>query len=143
MRRATFEDWNMDACPHHGPALAETDGKEHAVWFTQAPGKAGVYYGSFRNDRPDTPRRIGDDTAERPDICASGDQVALVWKQFDGEKSHLCGMISKDGGLTWKEHRLGSTAGASDRPHVIALKDQFYVVWNTRNEPLSVTAFPQ
>ena len=142
MRRASFEDWKVDACPHHGPALAGGEGKMHAVWFTQSPKSPGVFYCSFRNERPDTPKRVGDDTAERPDIAASGDSVALTWKQFDGVKSQLCGMLSKDGGMTWKELSLASAEGASDHPRILTHKGQFYVLWNSRSAPLSVVTFP-
>ena len=51
-------------------------------------------------------------------------------------------MISEDGGNTWKPCRLASTNGASDHPRVVTRNDRFYVFWNTRNEPLSLTPFP-
>lgn len=34
-RRLTRDGWVIEACPHHGPALAAgRDGTVHAVWFT-------------------------------------------------------------------------------------------------------------
>jgi hypothetical protein len=68
--------------------------------------------------------------------------VAGAWKEFDGERSLLRGMMSKDGGENWQEHELASTGGASDQPRVVTFQDRFHVLWNTRNEPLSVIAFP-
>jgi hypothetical protein len=32
--RATFDEWHINACPHHGPGLATAaDGGFHTVWF--------------------------------------------------------------------------------------------------------------
>ena len=143
VQRATFDDWRVDACPHHGPSLAQ-DGKDrlHAVWFTQAPGRAGVFYGRLRADGVDSQRRVGGDTAEHADLALIGERIAVAWKEFDGERSQLRAMVSEDGGDNWREHRLAATGGASDQPHLLVWNGRFYVFWNTRNEPLSVSPVP-
>jgi hypothetical protein len=143
LERATFDDWRVDACPHHGPSLAQ-DAQErlHAVWFTQPPGDAGVFYGRLRTAGVDGKRRVGGNAAEHADLAIIGRRVAVAWKEFDGERSQLRAMISEDGGDNWREHRLASTGGASDQPRVLVWKDRFYVFWNTRNEPLSVNVLP-
>jgi hypothetical protein len=143
VRRATFEDWHVDACPHHGPSLAEDGtGRLHAVWFSLAPESTGVFYGRLTQGGVEGLRRVGRETAEHADLAVKGDQVAVAWKEFDGERSLLRGMMSKDGGENWQEHELASTGGASDQPRVVTFQDRFHVLWNTRNEPLSVIAFP-
>jgi hypothetical protein len=143
VRRATFENWKVDACPHHGPSLAaQAGGPFHAVWFTLAPKKEGIYYGRLRDQGVDAQRRVGDDTAAHADLAVSGKRVVIAWKEFDGEHSKLRAMVSEDGGDRWKEHVLASTGGASDQPKVLARGEQFYVFWNTRNEPLSTTPVP-
>jgi len=143
LERATFDDWRVDACPHHGPSLAQdAQGRLHAVWFTQAPGNAGVFYGRLRAGGVDAQRRVGGDAAEHADLALAGGRVAVAWKEFDGERSQLRAMLSEDGGVNWREYQLASTAGASDQPHLLVWKDRFYVFWNTRNEPLSVSALP-
>ena len=83
-------------------------------------------------------RRIGSERAEHPDIAIIGDRVALVWKEFDGEKSHLRGMVSNDDGKTWREISLAATAGASDQPRLLVTKGKFFVFWNTRSNPFLV-----
>ncbi|MSP97309.1 MAG: exo-alpha-sialidase [Betaproteobacteria bacterium] len=46
LRRATYDNWTIDACPHHGPSLAaDGNGGLHAVWFTQSAERSGVFYG--------------------------------------------------------------------------------------------------
>lgn len=143
VQRATFDDWRVDACPHHGPSLAQdAQDRLHAVWFTQAPERSGVYYGRLRAGGVDAERRVGGDAAEHADLALAGRRVAVAWKEFDGERSQLRAMVSPDGGDSWQEFQLAATSGASDQPRVLAWKDRFYVFWNTRNEPLSVTELP-
>jgi hypothetical protein len=140
LQRASFEDWRIEACPHHGPAVAVDDaGQTHAVWFSAAPEKRGVYYGRPRAEGVDALRRVGDDGAAHADLAVDGEHVAIAWKTFVDGRSHLRGMISADGGNTWKESELTSVAGASDHPRVICHEHQFYVFWNTRENPLLVT----
>ena len=31
--RATYDEWRVDGCPHHGPALAQAADGFHTVWF--------------------------------------------------------------------------------------------------------------
>jgi hypothetical protein len=143
VRRATFDDWRIDVCPHHGPSLAaDATGRLHAVWFTQAPERAGVFYGRLSGDGVDAQRRVGRDTAEHADLAISGRQVAVAWKEFDGRRAQLRAMRSEDGGDTWREYDIAATAGASDQPRMLERQGRFYVLWNTRQEPLSVHRLP-
>ena len=138
-RRATFDDWAIDACPHHGPSLAaDAKGELHGVWFDLGPKHPGAVYGRLRDGGVDALRRIGDDTAEHPDLAIIGDRIAIAWKEFDGEKSLLRGMLSDDNGTTWRDVALGATAGASDQPRLLVQNGAFLVFWNTRDKPLSV-----
>jgi hypothetical protein len=143
VRRATFEDWRIDACPHHGPSLAEdAAGGLHAVWFGLGPKNQGVFYGRIGGKGVDGLRRVGGETAEHADVAVTGKRVAVAWKEFDGQRSRLRGMTSKDAGRTWEEHELASTEVDSDHPQVLTRGDRFHVLWNTRGERLSVTPFP-
>ena len=143
VQRATFDDWRIDACPHHGPSLVQdTQDRLHAVWFTQATGRSGVFYGRLSAEGVDGQRRVGGDTAEHADLALAGRRVAVAWKEFDGERSQLRAMLSEDGGDSWREYGLASTGGASDQPRVLVWNDRFYVFWNTREAPLSVSALP-
>ena len=139
VQRATFDDWRIDACPHHGPSLAaDAVGRLHAVWFTQAPGHSGVFYGRLRDGAVEAQQQIGGETAEHADLAISGKRVAVAWKEFNGERSQLRAMRSDDGGDNWRNIALASTAGASDQPRVLLWQDRFFAFWNTRDEPLSV-----
>lgn len=143
MERASFDGWAIDACPHQGPALAiDEHGRRHAVWFTASPSAPGVFYGRPAGGRVEGLRPIGGKTAERPDIAVLGQQVAVVWKEFDGTRSQLRGLLSADGGDTWRELALAATEGASDHPKLLTRDGHFHVFWNIRLRPLSVVSFP-
>jgi len=129
-RRATFDDWRSDACPHHGPSLAaDSAGRLHAVWFSPAPAREGVFYGRLLEGAVEGRRRVGGDTAEHADLATAGQRIAIAWKEFDGKRAQLRAMLSDDGGEHWRELELASTAGASDQPRVLARGDRFYVFW--------------
>ena len=140
-RRATFDDWRVDVCPHHGPSMsADTLGALHAVWFSGTPGSAGVYYGRLEAGRVAEQRRLGGETAEHADIATIGDRLAIVWKEFDGKRSTLRVSRSDDRGMTFAESEVATTEGASDQPRLLTRDGRFYVFWNTRTEPLRVLA---
>lgn len=142
--RASFEDWRIDACPHHGPALAEdAKGNLHAVWFSASPQSQGVFYGRKLGDKTESLRRIGGEAAAHADIAIAGSRIVIAWKEFDGEQTRLRATDSKDGGEHWREFDLTSTAGPSDHPRVLTRGNAAYVFWNTRDQPLSVTEVPQ
>jgi hypothetical protein len=139
VQRATFDGWRSDVCPHHGPALS-TDGagRLHAVWFTGAIAGAGVYYGRLDAGGVRMQQRIGDETAAQADLASSGERIAIAWKEFDGQRSQLCGMLSENGGNSWRRVQPRYTAGASDRPQVLVMDNRFFAFWNTRGEPRSL-----
>lgn len=139
--RVTFEDWRLDACPHHGPSLAlDAAGQPHAIWFSGSPTARGIFYGQ-PGAKQGAPRQIGTDLATHADLAANGKRLAIAWKVFENNRTHLRGMISEDGGATWSESELASTAGPNDHPLILKCRNRFYVLWNTRDEPLGVIAF--
>lgn len=144
LRRVTFDDWRIDACPHHGPSVvADGAGTLHSVWFAQSSDGAGAFYGRLDNGKIDGQRQLGGVAAEHPDLTAVGDRVAVVWKEFDGERTRLRAMTSSDRGTTWAEHELASTADASGHPQLLRVHGSFVVFWNTRAEGLTLSTVPE
>ena len=76
-------------------------------------------------------------------LSSDGSQpIQVAWKEFDGTRSRLRALLSENGGNAWREHELAAPAGASVQPRLLERQGRFYVVWNTRQEPLSVIAIP-
>lgn len=143
IRRASFDDWAIDACPHHGPSLArDSDGTLHAVWFHLGKHQPGVTYGRLLDGRVAGQRRLGGDGAAHADIAIDGRRVLLVWKEFDGQRTWLRAQRSDDAGQHWRELTLSSTGDMSDQPRALLHKGGFHVFWNNREQPWQVLPVP-
>lgn len=138
-RRATLDDWRIDACPHHGPDLAlDSDGYAHMVWFTQGSRHQGLLYGRFnpRSGVTDQVRQLDAGAgASHPQIAISGTRLVTAWKAFNGIQTALLVSESSDGGRTWSADRtLAVTAEDSDHPLLLTHDGQVYAGWQTRQE---------
>ena len=144
VRRATRDEWALDACPHHGPSMVEDRaGRLHAVWFTGAPGREGAYYGRLGADGMEAVMRLPDARAAHADLAFRDDVVVLAWKRFDGQATELRTLRSQDGGDNWGEaHSLARTTGASGQPFVLVEAGRFHVFWHGREFPLGTWRLP-
>jgi hypothetical protein len=144
-RRVTHEQWAVDACPHHGPALAiGTDGVYHLTWFSGAPGGSGLYY-ARSGDRGVTltpPLRIGHPGAQagRAALTTIGGFVTLAWKEFDGQVTMVRMMQSADSGSSWTAPRVVMLAeSATDHPQLLVRGRRIHLAWNALREGFRVT----
>lgn len=150
VRRATFDRWSVQACPHQGPSLAVApDGTRHAVWFDQVAGQAQVFYGRLvagsaqgGQDRVEGQRPLPDARAEHADIALAGDRVWVAWKSFDGERLEVRTEFSADGGRQWQAGPRVASAGAADQPRLAVRGGRAWLVWNTAREGVVVRALP-
>lgn len=142
MLRATYDRWQIDGCPHHGPSLAvDADGRRHAVWFNQVNGEGQVSYGRLPvrdGEAVAGQRRIGGPGAAHADIALSGRRLAIVWKEFDGQVTRLRAELSEDGGETFRAVDLASTGGASDQPRALARGDALFAFWRTEADGMKL-----
>jgi hypothetical protein len=136
LQRVTFEDWRIDACPHHGPALAYgADGTRHQVWFNVKGDEGGVFYASTApSGELETPVRLGSGQAQHGDVAVKGRNVAVVWKEFDGQATAIMARLSGDGGRTWRELVVAKTEGNSDHPHLVQSGAGGVLVWRTQDQ---------
>ena len=145
-KRVSDDRWAINACPHHGPSLAVgIDGAYHAAWFSGGGARRGLFYArSADSGRTFTaPRSIGAAGRQpaRPYVLAAGDRLWLAWKEFDGERSTVNVMLSRDGGISWDQPRaVASTASYSDHPLLIAREGAAFLSWLTRAEGYRVIA---
>ncbi len=132
--RASNENWKIDACPHHGPALSIADGVYHATWFSAAPQNSGLFYG-YSSDSGQTfsaPITFGGQGAGHPSVLALGQQVALLWLEYDGVHNLLKLMRSSDQGQSWSTPRtLGSSAASADYGFLLSDGQRLFVSWQT------------
>lgn len=128
--RATFDHWQVDACPHHGPALTvDAAGTRHAVWFNVRDGQARVFYGRLTADGVVGQRPVGGPRAAHADIASANGVLAIVWKEFDGELNRLRGLRSTDGGQSFTPLELAATAGGADQPRALVRDGRLYAFW--------------
>ncbi|MGR8979529.1 MAG: sialidase family protein [Gammaproteobacteria bacterium] len=136
-RRVTFDDWKIDACPEHGPALAiDNRNRAHMTWFTLGDKNQGVFY-AHTDDYGKTvsgPKALGNESRlpSHPDVAVAGARVALAWREFDGETTHIVIKQSNDRGTTWSEDKkiLSSTADSS-HPRLIGYDGRIFLSWTS------------
>jgi len=140
LSRVAVDNWAVDGCPHHGPALSIADDNVyHLTWFTDAPVRKGLYYARSTDHGLsfDSERHFGanDQQAQHADVHSFGKDVFIVWKEFDGAQSTLKLIHSTDGGKNWSAARsIASATGPTDYPFFLVKpsfnnKDELRVAW--------------
>jgi hypothetical protein len=132
-QRATFDDWHIAGCPHHGPGLAiDADGVRHAVWY-EAKDKPAVRYGQLEPGKAPTHlQTMAGPGASHADIAVSGKQVWVVWNQVGAQGAALMLRESRDGGLHFDEARgIANTPGAAASPQLLLWQGRAFAAWNT------------
>lgn len=138
-QRTTYDEWKMEGCPEHGPALSISEaGRYHMTWFTQGAQRKGIFY-AHSDDRVTTmskPMSLGDSNQlpGHADVLALGDKVVLVWQEFDGVKTVLKVIQSKNRGEHWSTARIiANSDDRADYPFLISDGKQIFVSWYTEN----------
>ena len=135
--RLSDDEWHIDACPHHGPAIAVgRDGAYHIVWYTDGDNRSGLFHARSedRGKSFSTPFGFGDPNRmpAHPDIAILGERMFITWKEFNGEQSELHVMSSPDGGRSWSAPmRIAATADESDHPLFVDDGRWLHVSWQT------------
>lgn len=137
--RVSFNHWQIDACPHHGPAMAiSPQGDRHLIWFNNSPTAQGLFYANSHDagKKYSIPRAIGESQSQagHATIYADDNVVVLAWKEFDGKFSHIRSMRSADRGLTWSTPiTIAQATDASDYPQLLGYAGNVYLSWNSLN----------
>ena len=135
--RATFDDWRLDACPHHGPGLASASGSGfHCVWFGVRGEEPGVRYARLdSNGRPGAEvRAIPDPAAEHADVCSVAGKIAIAWRSFDGQRMRYVAWLSSDDGRSFIKQELGATDAAADYPILARRDGEIFALWRASSE---------
>jgi hypothetical protein len=140
--RLSNEQWKIDGCPHHGPAL-DVDGNDvvHSTWFNDTDGEHVLFYGNSAGDYKAMGFGQADKQSAHPYVLSLINQsglnqtVFLVWKEFDGKKIDILMKSSKDAGMSWSQNEVVSTtAGSSDHPLLVKNSKAVYLSWHTQDE---------
>lgn len=140
VHRVSEDHWAIDACPHHGPALAVSPaGTIHTAWYTGGGPAKGLFYARTTDGGMSfsKPMRLGDDARQngRATLLAPGRETYLAWKSFDGERSDISLIVSHDDGATWTAPRIiASTTDKSDHPLLISDGTTVFLSWLTQQE---------
>lgn len=132
-QRATFNQWQVAACPDHGPGLAiDAHGVRHAVWY-EAKGAPTIWYGQL--DPGHAPKhllRIGGPGASHADVAVHGNTVWLAWNQVDAQGYALMLRRSDDGGVHFAAPRnIATSTRAAGSPQLLLRGAHAYAAWNT------------
>jgi hypothetical protein len=137
-RRVSVDDWQIAACPHHGPSLAvSANGSYHVTWFTNGKARKGLFYAHSRDGGKtfSVPSAIGDPkrSPSRPFVLAGPHGLTIAWKEFDGEKTTVKLMTSGDDGVSWTTPKaVSETSDASDHPLLVTDGRRAYLSWMTK-----------
>lgn len=141
VQRATIDQWQTNACPHHGPSIsAITHHQYHMTWFSNGSLNKGLYYARYHlQTKKSSPPILIDDSpsASHPFVKQVDDTTWLVWKSFIQGRTKIFAQYSKDQGQQWSHPTvIAETAKASDHPFIIHNGPNVYASWFTANEGL-------
>ncbi len=135
IHRVSFDEWKIDACPHHGPALfIDSLGRYHAAWFTagERSGTGSRYARSIDGGRTFTsPVALGDgERATHPFVFGIGSSIYLVWMEVDGRESVVRMEASVDGGASWSAPATLARGGpGADHPLLASDGKEVFLSW--------------
>jgi hypothetical protein len=131
--RATFSDWHIAGCPHHGPGLAiGNDGVRHGVWYEAKDGPA-IHYGQLRPGHiPTHAMVVAGKGASHADVAVTGRTVWIAWNQVDADGTALMLRRSADNGAHFDAARvIARSKDAVGSPQLLQKHGQAFVAWNT------------
>lgn len=137
VERATFTQWHIEGCPHHGPSLSiDAKGTRHAVWFSAADGKSTIWYGQLAAGAPPAHlATVATAGASHADLLADGTHVWIAYHQMSPEGLNLLLRESTDGGVTFSEPRqIAHTANESGWPKLVLWDHRAFVAWNPEGQ---------
>jgi len=131
--RATFNQWQIAACPEHGPGLAiGADGTRHAVWY-ESKDKPTIWYGQLDPGHP--PQHalvIANAGASHADVAVHDKTVWITWNQVSANGYALMLRRSLDNGVHFDAAReIAQSVDAVGSPQLLQKRGRAFVGWNT------------
>lgn len=147
-QRILRDQWQIDACPEHGPALSiDQQGRAHMAWFTLGSTRKGIYYAHSDDygNSLSSPLALGNKQKlpSHPDVIAVGDRVVLAWQEFDGNQTTVVVKQSNDKGATWStEVSLLNGQGKTSYPDLLNYGGTIYLSWVTKKNGHQIIKIP-
>lgn len=134
--RVGHENWEIEACPHHGPAFTiSPSGRYHFAWFTGAVSTGNAVLYAHSDDAgvsTSAPFQIGSgQLGGHPSLAVTPGRVWLAWKEWRDDNSTVVRVMdSHDDGTTWSAAReVAAAPGSSDRPFLTTRGDDVFLSW--------------
>ena len=132
----SYDHWKINGCPHQGGAISiNENNRYHLVWFNQGDVGKGIFYASSHDQGQSLtkPIAVGVQAAQaaHPHLNTNGNNIDIVWMQFNGAEHELWHQRSKNNGKSFSEAVLLTTATeGADRPFIIKNGKISYVSWH-------------
>jgi len=139
-QRITYDNWQIEACPEHGPALAiDNQNRRHLAWFSLGDKRQGIFYARSEpnGEKISEIMPLGDNKqlAGHPDIITIEKYIAIVWTQFDGNKTTILVKLSQDLGETWSSDKiLISSEEKMSHPKLLTNGQQLFLSLTTADQ---------
>ena len=147
LHRVSFENWQIDGCPHHGPALLRQPRAQHQrlhmSWFNDAPNASGLFYAYTDNTGASTSNTLhiakSSTNPAHPSLALTPNgALQLAWQEFDGEQ-HIVKLIRSHDGEQWSGAiRVSQNSNATDYPFLLSHPDGNLLLWHQRGKPLQL-----
>jgi len=150
MKRVSFENWQVNGCPHQGPAIVrEVSGAQknriHMSWFNNAPDASGLFYG-YTDDNGSTMSTTNHFAnkamnPEHPSLALNDSatkRLQMVWREFDGQVFSIKGMHSTNGDSWSAPTTLASAKSGVDYPYILRHPTGNYLQWHIQGQPLAL-----
>ena len=138
IQRISEDQWQIEGCPHHGPAIASAGAPN--IWpglpvvriarlfYAHASNRDGLFLVSH-------PQPFGLPGSERPSVAATGGEVVLAWKRFEHDRTRVYAQKSLDGGQSWQPAKVvAESLGGSDHPLLTVIDQQVFLSWKSDPE---------
>ena len=139
-KRITHDNWKIEACPEHGPAVAiDKLHRSHLTWFTLGDTRRGIYYAQTDDygQTVSNPLALGNlnRLPSHPDVLALKERVILTWKEFDGETSSIHIQESSNRGQSWSTAKtILTSATENGHPKLLSNSHGIFLSWVSKDK---------
>jgi len=146
MKRVSFENWQVDGCPHQGPTMIQDqqiNNRTHMAWFNNAPQASGLFY-SYSDNQGTTMQKVIHiaktmANPEHPFLSqniSTNSKLELVWREYNGNTFEIKHQSSTTGD-TWNDPKVIATSSLSvDYPYILQHPSSSYLQWHIVGKPL-------